>query len=732
MLDLGTVRPGSTIRIPFSTFDKDDSSQITMTNFAAADILVYKDGSTTERASTAGFTATTDFDGKTGKQLITIDLADNTTAGFWAAGSEYLVAIDQVTVDGIVTGGWVARFCIGYQGATLNTTIATLSSQTSFTLTAGPAEDDALNGRQAIIHDVASGVQHSLVEILDYTGSTKTVTLAGGATFTAAATDNISIMGLAPLRPATAGQTLVVANGCADADLERVTGNAVPATSVNGVPKVQLGDVAHGGTASDVTFRKIAVASSGNDNAVTLTGSGEGAGLRVKGGANGPGLELEGGGTSGQGLVATAPSSADAAVEFNGSSNRSGLLVTSANANAINASGGGAGAGLYVQGGLTGSGLKCVGGGTSGHGIEATVTSGNEIDANITGNLTGNVSGSVGSVTGNVGGNVAGSVGSVVGLNPALVDAAISSRASSSEVTAIQNNTRVVRVVPDVVERPDSGTVTYRVELFLYDDVGNMEAPDSAPTITLVNQAGTDRSGRLDSTTMANVSTGRYRAIYTASSGDALEQLVWAFSVVEGGATRLYGNQSLIVDTTAVDFTAADRTKLDALHDTRLTAQRAANLDNLDAAVSTRLPTANITLNGGGVRLADDVTHGGPLADFLLRDLSANGTWNNAGPIVFDSIGNDIRGCKLAAGAITSAAIADGAITDAKFTVPTITGVAGGILSMITQGWRRMFKKTHYDKAGGTLRTYADNGTSVLTTQPVAVSETDEDVGAAV
>lgn len=44
------------------------------------------------------------------------------------------------------------------------------------------------------------------------------------------------------------------------------------------------------------------------------------------------------------------------------------------------------------------------------------------------------VSGAVGSVTGNVGGNVAGSVGSVTGLNPALVDVAISTRATPAEI----------------------------------------------------------------------------------------------------------------------------------------------------------------------------------------------------------------------------------------------------------------------------------------------------------
>lgn len=223
MIDLGTVYPGSTVRIPFSSFDKDDGSSITMTNFAVGDILIYKDGSTTERASNAGYTATTDFDGKTGKHLAIIDLADNTTADFFAAGSEYLVAIDAVTVDAVTTGGWIARFRIGYPGAILDTTIATLASQTSFTLTAGPAEDDALNGMWAVIHDAASAVQKSWVLVSDYTGSTKTVTLAAGATFTAAAKDNISVMYPAPIQPTVLGRSLdVTATGAAGVDWANV------------------------------------------------------------------------------------------------------------------------------------------------------------------------------------------------------------------------------------------------------------------------------------------------------------------------------------------------------------------------------------------------------------------------------------------------------------------------------------------------------------------------------
>jgi len=135
--------------------------------------------------------------------------------------------------------------------------------------------------------------------------------------------------------------------------------------------------------------------------------------------------------------------------------------------------------------------------------------------------------------------------------------------ASSAEVTSIQNNTRVVRVVPTLIERPDSGTTTYRIELMVYDEVGNMEALVSAPTVALVNQAGTDLSDRLGAAT--EVSDGHYRWLYTANVAHTLEQLIWTFSVTEGAVTRVYGNTSVIVDTTAVDFTASDRADLQAI-----------------------------------------------------------------------------------------------------------------------------------------------------------------------
>lgn len=137
--------------------------------------------------------------------------------------------------------------------------------------------------------------------------------------------------------------------------------------------------------------------------------------------------------------------------------------------------------------------------------------------------------------------------------------------AASGEVTAIQNNTRVVRVVPDALQRPAAGSTVFTIELLAYDTAGNMEAPDAAPTLDVVNQAGTSRNANLDSTTMTLVSTGRYRATYTVASDAVAEQLIFAFAVVEGGATRAYVNTAQVVDTLASDFTSTDRSKLDAL-----------------------------------------------------------------------------------------------------------------------------------------------------------------------
>jgi hypothetical protein len=115
-IHLGFVIPGSVIYVPFHTFNSSGAS-VTIAGFALADIKVFKDGSTTERTSTAGYalldTDGIDFDGITGVHGLSINLADNTDAGFYAAGSTYWIVVSSVTIDGQVVNFVAATFFIG-------------------------------------------------------------------------------------------------------------------------------------------------------------------------------------------------------------------------------------------------------------------------------------------------------------------------------------------------------------------------------------------------------------------------------------------------------------------------------------------------------------------------------------------------------------------------------------------------------------------------------------------
>lgn len=172
--------------------------------------------------------------------------------------------------------------------------------------------------------------------------------------------------------------------------------------------------------------------------------------------------------------------------------------------------------------------------------------------------------------------------------------------ASQADALSIQNNTKAVRSVPTIIERPDNGTLALRIELLLYDSVGNMEVPDSVPSLDVANQSGTSRNDHLDSTSMQLMSTGRYRAIYTVQTADVLENLYFTFSVTEGGATRQYQNVSTVVDTTAVDFTSSDRTKLNTLA-SDYTTVRATKLDYLTGSVALNSDMATLLTRITGV-----------------------------------------------------------------------------------------------------------------------------------
>lgn len=115
----GDFAVNSTVRLQFDTFAGSTGASITMTGFIVGDINVFKNGGATPRASTAGYTATTDFASLTGLHLIVIDTSDNSDPGFFAAGNEYQVAISAVTVDGQTVRFWAGAFSIERSGGAL-------------------------------------------------------------------------------------------------------------------------------------------------------------------------------------------------------------------------------------------------------------------------------------------------------------------------------------------------------------------------------------------------------------------------------------------------------------------------------------------------------------------------------------------------------------------------------------------------------------------------------------
>lgn len=93
---------GDTVYFPFDTYGTNGAS-ITMSGLAVTDIEVYKNGSTTQRASDNGYalldTDGTDFDGTTGLHGFSIDTSDNSDASFWVDGGQYWVNVNAITVD---------------------------------------------------------------------------------------------------------------------------------------------------------------------------------------------------------------------------------------------------------------------------------------------------------------------------------------------------------------------------------------------------------------------------------------------------------------------------------------------------------------------------------------------------------------------------------------------------------------------------------------------------------
>lgn len=322
-----------------------------------------------------------------------------------------------------------------------------------------------------------------------------------------------------------------------------------------------------------------------------------------------------------------------------------------------------------------------------------------------------------------------------------------------SWIEDLQFNTRVDIVVPRVMERPDSGSMLYKIWLNLYDSTGGMEAPDSTPTVQAHNHVGDSRAANLGTVTLEG--TGRYSFTYSVADAHAIEQIVFTVLITEGGSTRTYNRVTIVVDTTAVDFTSADRTKLDAIHGKLPSAAYLLGGSNADGtgystfnqAIDTvaRVALVDECTANADMRGTDGAYTGTPATAVEIREeidsnstktgyrLAADATVTLAAaqPSYAPAKAGDAMA--LTAGERTTAAAVIRAEIDANSTktgyklaadgLDTIStaapaGVASNFREMMVQVWRRFFKKSTLTETE--LKTFADDGSTVLTTQTVS------------
>jgi hypothetical protein len=242
---VGDYNVGDTICGYFNTYRPSTGASFTL---ASGALEATKDNSATQ--DTDGLTLDNDFDSVTGRHQVCVNTAADGT--FYSAGSRFSVYLSAGTVDSVsVIGAETMSFSLldgtlatldtniddieTDTGTTLQgeldgietdvdailvdtsttlddyldteifdirraigpatTTIATLASQVSFTLTAGSANDNAYNGYGLIVIDASTPTQSALACVLDYTGSTRTVTLAADpAIFSMTTTDNVILL----------------------------------------------------------------------------------------------------------------------------------------------------------------------------------------------------------------------------------------------------------------------------------------------------------------------------------------------------------------------------------------------------------------------------------------------------------------------------------------------------------------------------------------------------------
>ena len=114
--------------------------------------------------------------------------------------------------------------------------------------------------------------------------------------------------------------------------------------------------------------------------------------------------------------------------------------------------------------------------------------------------------------------------------------------AIQTAIGGISNSTKNTWVTSDEVVIPDTGSITRRVYMSIFDGSGNMEDPDSNQiAVKIFTMAGvdvtTDYLAGVEPIYMTKDATGQYHIDYTVESTDTAQPLLFRQTYLEGGLT---------------------------------------------------------------------------------------------------------------------------------------------------------------------------------------------------
>jgi hypothetical protein len=148
LISFGDVPANSVLPVHFGSYNAAGAS-VALTGLAVTDVEIYKGTSITQRSSDAGIalidTDGIDIDGITGANGFSIDLSDNTDAGFYAVGSFYNVWVSAVTIDSQTVNFLAATFRIREAETTTGRIEARVGSIANGAITAAAIATDAID-----------------------------------------------------------------------------------------------------------------------------------------------------------------------------------------------------------------------------------------------------------------------------------------------------------------------------------------------------------------------------------------------------------------------------------------------------------------------------------------------------------------------------------------------------------------------------------------------------------